>query len=228
MLWYLLLALIASTMLSPLLLMLAISVMPPEDAMKRLVPRQVTFDNYLQVFEAVPLARAYVNSLIVSGVITLGQLVTCSLAAFAFARLHFAGRDNLFFCYIATMMIPGAVVMVPVFMLNIYAPKLLNELLSPDGMWFSAEFYLLKQFYLGRPLGIDSFFALMAPSIFSAWGTFMLRQFFLSIPKDIEDAARIDGCGAFGVYRYVVMPLSKPALATLAIYTFMGSWKAFL
>ncbi|MFQ5804836.1 MAG: carbohydrate ABC transporter permease [Phycisphaerae bacterium] len=226
--WYLALATVGITMLLPLLLILGVSVMPPEEAMKQLVPRNATLENYSQVFEAVPLGRAYVNSVVVSTVITLGQVITCSLAAFAFARLQFPARDKLFFCYLATMMIPASVVMIPVFMINIYLPKLLNEALSPTAMWFSAELYLLKQHYLGRLFGIDSFFALIVPSLFSAWGTFMLRQFFLSLPKDLEDAARIDGCGAFGIYRHVVVPLSKPALATLAIYTFMGSWKAFL
>jgi multiple sugar transport system permease protein len=227
-LWYLALTAVGATMLLPLLLMFAVSIMPPEEAMKNLIPRHPTLRNYGEVFRAVPLARGYINSLLVTGMITLGQVVTSSLAAFAFARLRFPGRDKLFFCYLATMMIPASVIMIPVFMINIYLPKVLNEALSPTAMWFSAELYLLREYYVGRLFGIDSFFALIAPALFTAWGTFMLRQFFLSLPKDLEDAARIDGCGVFGIYRYVVVPLSKPALATLAIYTFMGSWKAFL
>jgi multiple sugar transport system permease protein len=227
-LWYLALTAVGTTMLLPLLLMFAVSVMPPEEAMKNLVPRHPTLRNYAEVFRAVPLGRGYVNSLLVTALITLGQVVTSSLAAFAFARLRFPGRDKLFFCYLATMMIPASVIMIPVFMINIYLPKVLNEAFSPTAMWFSAELYLLREYYVGRLFGIDSFFALIAPALFTAWGTFMLRQFFLSLPKDLEDAARIDGCGVFGIYRHVVVPLSKPALATLAIYTFMGSWKAFL
>jgi ABC-type glycerol-3-phosphate transport system permease component len=227
-LWYLALTTVGTTMLLPLLLMFGVSIMPPEEAMKSLVPSHPTLRNYAEVFRAVPLGRGYINSLLVTGMITLGQVVTSSLAAFAFARLRFPGRDKLFFCYLATMMIPASVVMIPVFMINIYLPKVLNEALSPTAMWFSAELYLLREYYVGRLFGIDSFFALIAPALFTAWGTFMLRQFFLSLPKDLEDAARIDGCGVFGIYRHVVVPLSKPALATLAIYTFMGSWKAFL
>jgi multiple sugar transport system permease protein len=227
-LWYLALTTVGITMLLPLLLMFAVSIMPPEEAMKNLVPRHPTVRNYTEVFRAIPMGRGYINSLLVTAIITLGQVVTSSLAAFAFARLRFPGRDKLFFCYLATMMIPASVVMIPVFMINIYLPKVLNEAFSPTAMWFSAELYLLREYYVGRLFGIDSFFALIAPALFTAWGTFMLRQFFLSLPKDLEDAARIDGCGLFGIYRHVVVPLSKPALATLAIYTFMGSWKAFL
>jgi multiple sugar transport system permease protein len=227
-LWYLALTTVGVTMLLPLLLMFGVSIMPPEEAMKSLAPRHPTLRNYGEVFRAVPLGRGYINSLLVTGMITLGQVVTSSLAAFAFARLRFPGRDKLFFCYLATMMIPASVIMIPVFMINIYMPKALNDALSPTAMWFSAELYLLREYYVGRLFGIDSFFALIAPALFTAWGTFMLRQFFLSLPKDLEDAARIDGCGVFGIYRHVVVPLSKPALATLAIYTFMGSWKAFL
>jgi len=86
----------------------------------------------------------------------------------------------------------------------------------------------VREFYAGKVVGLDSYFALIVPGLFSAYGTFMLRQFFLTIPRDLEDAARIDGCGTWGVYWQVVMPLSKPALATLGILTFMGAWRSFL
>ncbi len=81
---------------------------------------------------------------------------------------------------------------------------------------------------MGKPIGLDSYFALIVPGLFSAYGTFLLRQFFMSLPRDLEDAARIDGCGTWGIYCNVILPLSKPALATLTIFTFMGAWRAFL
>lgn len=146
----------------------------------------------------------YINSLIVASTVTLGQLLTSSLAAYAFARLSFPGRDKLFLAYLATMMVPGVVTMIPVFV-------------------------LLK--YLDAWTGIpwrDTYKALILPGMFSAYGTFMLRQFFMTIPTDLEDAARIDGCGKLGVYRNVILPLSKPALATLATMVFIGSWNDFM
>ena len=146
----------------------------------------------------------YINSLIVALSITFGQLLTCSLAAYAFARLKFPGRDKLFLGYLATMMVPGVVTMIPVFV-------------------------LLK--YLDAWTGVpwrDTYKALILPGMFSAYGTFMLRQFFMTIPTDLEDAAKIDGCGKLGVYRNVILPLSKPALATLATLVFIGSWNDFM
>ncbi|MFQ5810996.1 MAG: ABC transporter permease subunit, partial [Armatimonadota bacterium] len=140
----------------------------------------------------------YINSLLVAIVVTFGQVFTSSLAAYAFARLQFPGRDKVFLGYLATMMIPAVVTMIPVFILL-------------------------------RQLGwIDSYKALIFPAMFSAYGTFLLRQFFLTIPTDLEDAARIDGCGAFGIYWNVILPLSKPALATLTTFVFLGSWNNYM
>jgi multiple sugar transport system permease protein len=140
----------------------------------------------------------YINSILVAVLVTFGQVLTSSLAAFAFARLRFPGRDRLFLGYLATLMIPAVVTMIPVFILL-------------------------------RQLGwIDTYKALVLPAMFSAYGTFMLRQFFLTIPTDLEDAARIDGCGAFGIYWNVILPLSKPALATLTTFVFLGSWNNYM
>ena len=158
------------------------------------LPSTFIWQNYLKVWEVVPFARFYLNSVLVSICITAGQVVTSAMAAYAFARLNFPGRDRLFFGYLATMMIPGAVTMIPVFI-------------------------LLR--YLGW---IDTYKALILPGIFSAYGTFMLRQFFLTLPKDLEDAAKIDGCSYRRIFWHIILPLSKPALATLTTFTFMGSW----
>jgi multiple sugar transport system permease protein len=177
--------------------------------------------------------RAFINSLLVCALATLGQVFTSSLAAYAFARLEFPGRDKLFLAYLATMMVPGAVTMIPLFVILKALPTLLNFLFHTD--WFGVQLFVkdwlsspVQKFYAGRLVGLDSYFALIVPGLCSAYGTFMLRQFFLTIPKDLEDAARIDGCGAWGVYWNVILPLSKPALAVLAILTFMGAWTDFM
>lgn len=177
--------------------------------------------------------RAFINSLLIAVLITIGQVFTSSLAAYAFSRLEFPGRDKLFLGYLATMMIPGAVTMIPLFVILKGLPGIGNYLLGTD--WFSSEMFVrwwlaspVKEFYAGKLIGLDSYFALITPGLFSAYGTFMLRQFFMSIPRDLEDAARIDGCGTWGVYWRVVLPLSKAALATLGILTFMGAWRGFL
>ena len=147
---------------------------------------------------AVPMGRFFLNSLLVAAAVTFGVVFSSSLAGYAFARLRFPGRDKLFLGYLATMMIPGAVTMIPLFILM-------------------------------RQLGwVDSYAALIVPAMFSAYGTFMLRQFFMSIPRDLEDAAAIDGCGLFGIYWRIILPVSKPALATLTTFTFMGQWNNFL
>ena len=129
-----------------------------------------------------PFGRAYVNSLIVSVSQVLGVLITSSLAAFAFARLEWPGRDKVFFAYLATLMIPAVVTMIPVFI-------------------------LLRHMRL-----IDTYSAMILPAMFTAYGTFLLRQFFLSIPPELEDAARIDGATRLQIYWRIIMPLSKPAL----------------
>jgi len=125
-------------------------------------------------------------------------LLTASLAAFAFARLRFRGRDALFLLYLATMMIPFPVTLIP-------------------------------NFIIVRVLGwIDTFRALILPPAFSAFSTFLLRQYFMSIPVELDDAARVDGASSFRIWWQVIMPLSGPALATLAIFTFLGQWNSFL
>jgi len=158
------------------------------------LPTSFVWQNYVKVWAVVPFAQFYLNSIFVSLCITFGQVTTSAMAAYAFARLNFPGRDRLFFGYLATMMIPGAVTMIPVFI-------------------------LLRHFGW-----IDSYKALILPGIFTAYGTFMLRQFFLTLPKDLEDAAKIDGCSYVRIFWHIILPLSKPALATLTTFTFMGSW----
>ncbi len=189
------------TMILPFLWMLstslketqAVYVFPP-----KWIPDPVVWASYLKVWSVVPFARFYLNSILVALTVTLGQVFTSAFAAYAFSRLTFPGRDKLFFSYLATMMIPGSVTLVPVYILMVHF------------RW------------------IDSYKALIIPAMFSAYGTFMLRQFFMGIPRDLEDAARIDGCSLFGIFWKIILPLSKPILATLTTFTFMASWNNFM
>ena len=161
-------------------------------------PEDFTLDNYVATFRAAPFGRFYLNSLFVATTVTLGQLVTCSMAAYAFARMEFWGRDVLFYVFLGTMMVPLHVTMIPSFMIL---------------------------HWLGL---IDTYGALIIPGLASAFGTFLLRQFFLTIPKELEEAAYLDGCGRFRVLWQIIVPLARPALATLAIFTFMGVFNDFI
>jgi multiple sugar transport system permease protein len=162
------------------------------------IPSPFVWDNYAQVTRLLPFGRFVINTTIVAVTVTILELTTSSFAAYAFARLRFPGRDKLFLLYLGTLMIPGQVTIIP-------------------------NFLLIS--WLG---GVDTYWALILPAAFSAFGTFLLRQFFMSIPQELEQAARIDGCSFFGIYRYIILPLSGPALATLAVFAFMTQWNAFL
>ncbi len=226
--FYILLSLFGISMIFPFLWMVSTSLKEPGEVFTyppKWIPDPVVFENYSKAWRAVPFGRGYINSTVVAITVTLGQVFTSSLAAYGFARLKFPGRDKLFLAYLATMMIPGAVTMIPVFVLLRVMPEVLNKIFSTD--FWSSDLYI-GSFFVGKPIGIDSYFALIVPGFFSAYGTFMLRQFFMGIPKDLEDAARIDGCTKMGTYFRIILPLSKPALATLTIFTFMGSWRNFM
>ena len=198
---YFLLSVLGFTFLLPFVWMLSTSLKEPGQVFvfpPQWIPNPVVFKNYVDAWNAVPFGRFFINSIIVAVCITTGQVFTSALAAYSFARLKFPGRDKLFMGYLATMMIPGQVTMIPVFIII-------------------------------KKLGwIDTYYALILPGLFTAYGTFMLRQFFLTIPKDLEEAAIIDGCGRFGIFWRIVLPLAKPALATLATFTFLGSWNEFM
>ena len=202
---YLFLSVGALAMVAPFLWMVTTSLKEPGSIFsydkpwwQDWIPFQFVWSNYVKAWHVVPFARFYLNSLFVSLCVTAGQVATSAMAAYAFARLNFPGRDQIFFAYLATMMIPGAVTMLPVFILL-------------------------------RTLGwIDTYKAVILPGIFTAYGTFLLRQFFLTLPKELEDAAKIDGCSYFGIFWRIILPLSKPALATLTTFTFMGSWLNFM
>jgi multiple sugar transport system permease protein len=216
---YLLLIGFGATMIVPFVWMLTTSLKEAGEVFAptmEWLPAKPQWSNYADAVNAIPFWRMLFNSVLVSVTITFGQVFTSSLAAFAFARLRFPGRDTLFLGYLATMMVPGVVTLIPIFCLM----RILGDVVP-------YEFYF-KHWWLGNVIGGDSYFALIAPGLFSAYGTFMLRQFFLTVPRDLDEAAVMDGCSKLGIYRHVVIPLSKPALATLVIFTFMSSWRDFM
>jgi multiple sugar transport system permease protein len=161
------------------------------------LPTQVHSENYQSVLSGLPLIQFVINSVKIATLITLGQLATCSLAAFAFARLRFPGRDVLFGVLLGSLMVPIQVTIIPIFIIV-------------------------------RILGLlDTHESLIIPSLVSAFGVFLLRQFFLTIPTELEDAARIDGAGFFTIYRRIFLPLAGPGLSALAIFTFNFHWNEF-
>ena len=200
-------------------------VVPESEVVRKFAPQ---WANYRRVCEALPFGRYYLNTVFVTAAVTIGQVVTSALAAYAFARLRFPFRDTLFVGYLATMMVPMWVRMIPVFVLLRGLPDVANFAFSPENHWWSRDLYLLGRWSVGRAVGIDSYFALIAPGLFSAYGTFLLRQFFLTLPRDLEDMAKMDGCSVFGTFWRVAVPVSKPAIATLTVFTFMGTWQSFV
>ncbi len=188
-------------MLAPLARMVSTSLKEPGQIFvspPQWIPQPVVWLNYVKTVSVMPFGRFYLNSTVQAVAVTVLQLLTSSLAAFAFARLRFPGRDLLFLLYLGTMMIPFQVTMIPNFII-------LNLL-----HW------------------IDTFKALILPPAFSALSTFLLRQYFLSLPVELDDAARVDGASSFRIWWQIALPLSGPALASLAIITFMGQWNNFL
>lgn len=163
-----------------------------------ILPKEWRIENYSNVFEAVDFLKYYINTIILTLGRTIGQLILCSLAAFAFARLNFPGKNVLFILMLSVLMVPAQVILIP-------------------------NYATLTQ--LGW---IDTFAALIVPSIFSAYGTFLLRQFFMGIPKELDEAAKIDGCSYFGIYWRIILPNSTPALTALGIFTILAAWNDFL
>jgi ABC-type glycerol-3-phosphate transport system permease component len=191
----------AAFLMAPLLWMFSTSlkslgtvmVIPPE-----WIPEEPLWSNYAEIFQVVPFGLYIRNTAFVTLADVVGKIISCSLVAFAFARLRWRGRDTLFIIMLATMMLPTQVTLVP-------------------------------QFVIYRYLGwIDTYFPLILPNWFGGpFLTFLLRQFFMSIPLELDDAARIDGATIFGIYWRIILPLSKPGLAAVGIFTFNASWNDF-
>lgn len=185
----------------PLLWMVSVSLMPPLEANQLpppLFPSAPTLEHYRTLFTRLALGRYLLNSLFIATVVTLGSLVFNTMAGYAFARLAFAGREALFRGLLLTLMIPGQVAMFPLFL----------------GL---------------RQVGwIDSHAGVIVPGLASVFGIFLVRQYAKSIPQSLIDAARIDGAGELRIFLSVVLPLLRPILITLAVFTFLGTWNDFL
>lgn len=164
----------------------------------RLIPSTFMISNYSTALTSLPFDRFYFNSLLVATSVTILQLFTSSLAAYAFARLRFKGRNALFFLYLIGLMIPFPVLLLP------------NFLIVRQLGWF------------------DSYLALMVPPAFSAFSIFLLRQYYRGLPMDYDESARIDGASSLRIWWSIILPNSRPALAALAVFTFLGTWNDFL
>jgi ABC-type glycerol-3-phosphate transport system permease component len=189
-------------MILPFLWMLSTSLKAPGQTFvypPQWIPQPVVWQNYSEMWTALPFNLFFLNSLKISGLATIGQLITCSMAAFAFGVLKFKGRDTLFLILIATLMIPRQVTLIPNF---IFFSKI---------GWVGTHLPLWVPYFWG-----------------GAFGTFLLRQFYLTIPLDLAESARLDGANLFQIFTNIYLPLSKPAMATLAIFTFMWTWNDLL
>lgn len=192
------LTIFAMSTVAPLVWMLFTSFKPLQEVEAgHLLPKVWHQGNYSEVFKQVPFARYYMNSVFVAAWVTFLTCLTSSMAAFAFSRLEWKGRDALFRLYLATMMIPGVVTMIP-------------------------NYTLMVKLHL-----LDSYTGLILPSAFGAFGTFLLRQFMLTIPRALDEAATIDGAGPWSVFMDVILPLARPGLIALAIFTFLGNYGSF-
>lgn len=192
---------LAAVSLMPLLWMLSVSFMPAGEASRfppPLLPSTATWDNYLEMFGRTGMARNFANSLVVSVAITVGSLLFNTLAGYAFAKLRFAGRERVFQGLLAALVVPAQVAMLPLFL-------------------------LMKQLGL-----VNSYGGVVLPALAGVFGIFLVRQYARSIPDELLEAARIDGAGEWRIFFRIVLPMLKPVLVTLAIFTFMGSWNDFM
>jgi multiple sugar transport system permease protein len=194
-------AIAATVFLFPFFWMLSNALRPDREVFAmppRLLPSSVQWYNFVAAWRYLPFGRFFLNSAFVAASVTAIVLVVSSLSGYAFARLKFPGRGGLFVVYLATLMVPQAVIVIPLFLM------------------------------MGAFDWVDTYQGLIVPVAFSSFGTFLLRQFFLTIPQELEDAARIDGASHMRILLTIFLPLSLPALGLLALFTFTGQWNSFL
>ncbi len=187
--------------LFPLLYSISVSLMSGEELFTmdmNILPSHPTLDNYVRAFTQVPLVRFIVNSFLVAGCITLGQVITCSLAAFAFSFLEFKGKNFLFMLVMATMMVPG-------------------------------EAVIISNYLTVSSWGIlDTYLVLILPSLTSAMGIFLFRQFYMTFPISLYESAKLDGCGNLRFIVKILIPLTKSAIGAMAVYTFINAWNMYM
>jgi putative chitobiose transport system permease protein len=193
---------VALVTLFPLLWLISTALKSPTENIfqspPQLLPAQPTFDNFISVWQSLPFGQYLFNSTLVAILTVVLNVLFCALAAYPLARLSFPGRDWIFIAIVSTIMIPFQIVMIPLYILIVH---------------------------LGL---INTYLGMMFPSLASAFGIFLLRQAFASVPKEMEEAARMDGCSELGLWWYIMLPAIRPALVTLAIFVFIGSWSDFL
>ncbi|TDD23178.1 carbohydrate ABC transporter permease [Kribbella turkmenica] len=198
---HVLLIAVALLFLGPLVYAVSTSLKPADEVFTptpELFGSEIRWQNYADAFTFAPFGRYFVNSLFVAVVGTLVVVVASSMSAYAFARLKFRGREQLFVLFLGTLMVPQEVLIVPMY-------------------------------WLMQSLGwVDSYWALILPWAFTAFGTFLLRQFFLTVPAELEEAARVDGCGPIRSFLRIMLPLARPAIAVLTVFTFISFWGSFL
>lgn len=195
------LVLLALVSLAPLLWMVSVSFMPRGEASHfppPLLPSRATLDSYRELFARTGMARNFGNSLLVSLAITLGSLLVNTMAGYAFAKLRFVGRERIFQVLLAALVIPAQVAMLPLFL-------------------------LMKQLHL-----VNSFGGVIVPALATVFGIFLVRQYARGIPDELLEAARIDGAGELRIFFQIVLPMLKPVLVTLTIFTFMAAWNDFM
>lgn len=196
-----LLTVLAISTLLPYIVMVSSSLMAQFEIYNfppKLFPTTPRFQNYVEMWKSQPWGRYIFNTVFVSVCVLAGQLLLVSMGGYALSRLNFPGRDTIFRIFIGFMMLPGVVTLIPGFIIL-------------------------------RSLGwIDTYMALIIPSLGNIWGMFLTRQYMLTLPQSLEDAARIDGASEFTIFWRIILPLCKPVLATVATFTFLGTWKSFL
>ncbi|ASP81930.1 carbohydrate ABC transporter permease [Sinorhizobium meliloti] len=198
-LWMVVTAILAFMTLFPLLWMVSIAFKPAAESFSsNLIPQAPTLDNFIYVLTGVPFIRYMVNSFLVSATVTVVALFFHTMAGYALARLRFPGREVMFLSIFSTFLVSLPVIIVPLFVI-----------VKAMGM-------------------LNSYAGLIIPAIFNAFGIFLLRQYYLSLPKEIEEAARIDGAGYWRIYWSVILPLSRPIMSALAILFFLANWNSFL
>lgn len=200
-LWYALAVGLGLTMLAPFLYMISTSLMDELEVFTfppPVLPSDPRWANYPEALTALPFDRFFLVSGVTSVLVVLGTLLSSATAGYAFARLEFPGRDRVFLLYLATLMVPAIVLLIPRFLL------------------------------VGALGWVDTFRGLVVTELVQVWGIFLLRQYFLSLPRDLEDAARVDGASEWHVFTRVALPLARPALATVALFIFVDQWKSFL